>query len=467
MARTLSLEARQLLAASLGLVAFLGLTGYALDRAFTDAAVSSEQERMKGYSSAYLAGGEFTRNQDFEPPYLPPDPRFTQPSSGLYAAVLGPKVDWRSASTLDRALPLDRSVPAGKDAFDGPIDVPDKNGGAPEHLYRYARGIIWEQSIGKQKTQDIPFTFYVFEDANVLRQHVEVFRRALWGYLGAAALLLLGVQALILRWSLQPLRRMRRELLRVQRGNIERMSSSHPRELEPLTDSINAFIVSEREHMERYRNTLSDLAHSLKTPLAVLRARLADDVSVEELRNDVHGQVQRMSEIVSYQLSRGATAGHKLFAVPLEIEALAEGIVVSLEKVYAGKRVLCEFDLDAEARFHGAQGDLMELLGNLLENAFKWAKQRVLLSSRNEVAAGRRRPGLVLSVEDDGPGIPDDSVERLLQRGVRGDERVQGHGIGLSIVQNIVRAYNGELEVDRSPELGGTRFTVRIPPGLL
>jgi two-component system sensor histidine kinase PhoQ len=108
----------------------------------------------------------------------------------------------------------------------------------------------------------------------------------------------------------------------------------------------------------------------------------------------------------------------------------------------------------------------MELLGNLLENAFKWARQRVILTTRNEIARGRRS-GLVLIVEDDGPGIPPDQADHLLQRGVRGDERVQGHGIGLSIVQNIVRAYHGELDVDGSTELGGARFVVRIPPGPL
>ncbi|MEO8741622.1 MAG: ATP-binding protein, partial [Lysobacteraceae bacterium] len=232
------------------------------------------------------------------------------------------------------------------------------------------------------------------------------------------------------------------------------------------TESINAFIASERENLDRYRNTLSDLAHSLKTPLAVLRSSLDNDVEEAALRNEVRDQVQRMNEIVSYQLSRGVTTGHQLFAAPLDIEARAEGIVTSLEKVYVGKRVLCEFDLDHAARFHGDQGDLMELLGNLLENAFKWANQRVLLSTRNEETRSNRRPGLLLTVEDDGPGIPPEQVDRLLQRGVRGDERVQGHGIGLSIVQNIVRSYHGELTVDASPELGGARFSVRIPPGL-
>jgi two-component system sensor histidine kinase PhoQ len=107
---------------------------------------------------------------------------------------------------------------------------------------------------------------------------------------------------------------------------------------------------------------------------------------------------------------------------------------------------------------------LLELMGNLLENAFKWAGHRVLLVVKTLPSPARQRPGLSLSVEDDGPGIAEDKIERVLQRGVRGDERVQGHGIGLSIVQDIVHAYNGELVVDRSPEFGGARFSVRLIP---
>ncbi|MCW8808031.1 MAG: ATP-binding protein, partial [Rhodanobacter sp.] len=109
-------------------------------------------------------------------------------------------------------------------------------------------------------------------------------------------------------------------------------------------------------------------------------------------------------------------------------------------------------------------GDLLELMGNLLENAFKWAGHRVLLMVKMHPSSARQRAGLTLSVEDDGPGIPADKIEKVLQRGVRGDERVQGHGIGLSIVQDIVHAYGGELVVDRSPEFGGARFSVTLPP---
>ena len=117
-------------------------------------------------------------------------------------------------------------------------------------------------------------------------------------------------------------------------------------------------------------------------------------------------------------------------------------------------------------QFHGEPGDLQELLGNLLENAFKWARSRVLLTVRHGEIAPNRRPGLLLAVEDDGPGIPPEKVALILQRGVRGDERVHGHGIGLAIVQDLVRGYRGTLDVQPSQELGGARFEVQLPPGL-
>jgi len=173
-------------------------------------------------------------------------------------------------------------------------------------------------------------------------------------------------------------------------------------------------------------------------------------------------QTGRMDQIVAYQLSRAATSGHTTFAAPIPIQGCAEEVVASLEKVYADRRVLCEFDIDPRARFYGEQGDLLELLGNLLENAFKWARGRVLLTARAKPGGDPRRGGLELVIEDDGPGIAEDQVDRLLQRGVRGDERVQGHGIGLAIVQDVIRAYRGSLEVSRSTALGGAAFTLHF-----
>jgi two-component system sensor histidine kinase PhoQ len=457
--RTLSLQARQLLAASLALVAFLGFTGYALDRAFVETAQNALRERLADLANGYLSGSELDRGRAFISPETPPDMRFMIPGSGLYASVRGEGLRWESASSLGRSLPPVAFLGPGERRFDGPLRIIDARG-MENSVYAYSIGVIWESA------GDFRLTFSVYEDAAQIQDQVNIFRRALWGYLGLAAALLVLVQMLVLRWSLLPLRNVERELARVRKGQSQRLSGWHPRELESVTDSINSLIESERSHLERSRNTLSDLAHSLKTPLAVLRSRLDSDASFDELRADVAAQVQRMNEIVSYQLSRAARSGHALFAAPIEIEPRAEEIVAGLEKVYAGKGVLCEFEIDAAARFHGELGDLQELLGNLLENAFKWAGKRVLLSVKAEPGPANRRAGVAFVVEDDGPGIPPEQVERLLQRGVRGDERVQGHGIGLSIVQDIVAAYRGELKVERSAELGGARFAVRFPPAV-
>ncbi|MEZ5455428.1 MAG: sensor histidine kinase [Lysobacteraceae bacterium] len=454
--QTLSLQARQFWAAGFALVAFLGLTGLALDRAFSETALSALRERLQTFAHAYLAGSDLSRGGQLIVPDVPPEPRFLQPGAGLYAGVHGNEFAWRSPSAMGRDLPFDVALPPGETRFDGPLDTPD----GP--IYRLALGVAWE--MGSQ--QEVRFTFLIAEQASALAREVTVFRRTLWGYLGAAAVVLLAVQILVLRWSLQPVRKVISELSEVEHGVTDRLHGVYPRELAMLTNNINDFIESERDHLKRHRKTLGDLAHSLKTPLAVLRARIESDPDNAGLRDDVRAQVARMDQIVAYQLSRAATMGHQVFAAPIEIAPHAEELVRGLEKVYAKKNVLCEFDLDSSARFYGELGDLMELLGNLLENAFKWADHRVLLSTRTMTIVSQRRSGLLISVDDDGPGIPADQVERLLQRGVRGDERVQGHGIGLDIVQDIVRAYRGELSVERSDELGGARFVLRFSPAV-
>jgi len=461
--RPRSLQARQLMAASLGLIAFLALAGYALDRAFLDVASEGQRDRLRNYMFAYAGDVEFLRSGDIYVPDNGPDDRFDRPGSGLYAEVVLPNGVWTSRSASGPQLPEAPALAGGEEKFEGPLPM-IRSDGSPGHVYRYGLGMVWAQEGAPEA--EFPYTIYVMEDAGTVPRQVRVFRAALWGYLGIAGLILLLLQTLVLRWSLWPLHKVVDELKRVQRGQAHRMGERHPRELEPLTDSINALIESERENLEQQRNTMSDLAHSLKTPLAVLRARLESDVGEQELREDVATQLQRMSDLVSYQLGRAASTGHKLFAAPVEIEPCAETLVQSLEKIYAGKGVLCEFDIDPDARFHGEPGDLQELLGNLIENAFKWAGARVLLTVKSGETAPNRRPGLLLAVDDDGPGIPDERIPLVLQRGVRGDERVHGHGIGLSIVQDIIRSYRGELHVGRSTELGGARFEVRLPPGL-
>jgi two-component system sensor histidine kinase PhoQ len=457
-ARPLSLQARSLAAAGLVLAAFLALAFFALDSAFYQAAESGLRERLQGYLYTYLATSDPNRAGALIPPDVGPDSRFDQPTAtGLYAGIVGDKVvgakgnEWRSPSGVGRQLPFSDQLGRGEVRFHGPVPTPEGD------LFVLSQGVDWNSGA----KNELHVTFHIAEDSRGLREQVDVYRRTLLIWLGTLAVVLLLLLLAVLRWSLAPLRRVATDLARVEHGTQERLGRNYPVELSGLTASLDNFIDAERDRVKRYRNTLSDLAHSLKTPLAVMRSQLESGSEGESLRWTVLEQVGRMDEIVAYQLSRAATSGHQTFAAPLPLEPYAEEIVRSLEKVYAGKGVLCEFEIDPAARFHGDQGDLMELLGNLLENAFKWARRRVVLSVRALPASGKRA-GLDLVIEDDGPGIPEDKVEHLLQRGVRGDERVQGHGIGLAIVQDIIKAYRGELVVDRSPSLGGARFAARV-----
>ncbi len=456
MGRVVSLQARQLLAASLGLLAFLGFTGYALDRAFVDTADSNLRQRLQNYAWAYMQGTELLRNGDIIPPELPPDPGFSRVGSGIYATILADRFRWESESAIGRELPLGDALKPGEWRFEGPLHTSFGT------LYRQSVSMVWEIS----EIREAHVTIHVAEDSSLSRdRQIAVFRRALWGYLGGLAVLLLGLQAVTLRWSLAPLRHVVANMEAITRGESERLSGEYPQELSLLTNSLNDLIDAGREQIERNRNILDNLAHSLKTPLAVMRSELEAEESLEAVRGSLSEQVTRMNDMVHYQLSR-ARAGSRTFSAPLPIEPCAAEIVESLEKVYAAKRVLCEFEIDPGSQFYGEKGDLMELMGNLLENAFKWAKSRVLLTVRVHTIAPNRRAGLLMMVEDDGPGIPEDQIERVLQRGVRGDERVQGHGIGLAIVLDLVKVYRGELQVERSEELGGARFVVRFAPTL-
>ena len=453
--RPFSLAARAAIATGLVLAGFLGLVGLTLSRANHETALNNLHDRLQNYVVAYLAGTEVTRYGKVLPPDAPPDPSFSQPGSGLYAVILGDKgFSWKSSSAIGRDFHFIEALEPGENRFAGPVDT------RMGRLYYYAFGVSWDVP-GKKPLQ---LTFMVAQTEGQFEGENAVYQRTLVGMLSILGVMLIVLQLLLLRWSLTPLRKVATDMARVERGKSDHLDSQYPLELTALTDRINAFIDSEREQRTRTRNTLADLAHSLKTPLAVIRSRLESAGNEPTLRGDVLDQVRRMDELVAYQLARAATSGRQTFASAVPIAGHAEDLVRSLEKVYAAKNVLCEFEMDEGAAFYGEQGDLLELMGNLLENAFKWAGHHVLLVARVLPQAGRERHGLWLSVEDDGPGIAEDKIEKVLQRGVRGDERVQGHGIGLSIVQDIVKAYRGELVVDRSPELGGARFSVNLPP---
>lgn len=452
--RPLSLTMRSTVTTVLALVAFLGLTGLALDHAYYEGARSSLQDRLQGYVYTFLAITEVGRNGKVLVPDAMPNADFQRPGSGTYAIINGQGgFHWESASTIGRNFPVDVDLTPGQPVFRGPLST------GVEQVYVYSLSVVYETS----SRQPVHLTFSVAQTASQFDQQLAIYRRTLFLWLASLGLALVLLQLLLTRWSLSPLRRVSGDLQLIERGDSEALSGDYPFELSTLAHSLNTFIGSEREHLKRYRNTLSDLAHSLKTPLAVMRTRLESSDVPGDLHEDLVTQMRRMDELVAYQLSRAAASGPRTFAAPVLVAPHAEDLVQSLEKVYASKGVLCEFDIDnGNSFFFGEQDDLLELLGNLLENAFKWSNRRVLLSVHAVSVDGRKRSGLDISVEDDGPGIAKDQVEHVLQRGVRGDERVQGHGIGLAIVQDIIKAYHADLEVGRSQELGGACFRVRF-----
>lgn len=444
-----SLQARLVLAASLALAAFLGLGGVALERSFRDSAQTAVHQRLQADMYALLAAANVNAAGVLDMPTHLFDERLQRPGSGLYGQVVdgSGRSRWRSASELGDELPLPAVLPPGTWEF-------RKVRSAHGRLFELNFGVAWETDTGRSHH----YTFSVAEDMSAYDAEVGRFRRSLVIWLGAAAVVLLMLQGTILRWSLAPLRRAAQELGAVQSGAQARLLQVYPRELQGLTDNLNALLETERRQLTRYRDGLADLAHSLKTPLAVLRGALTSSGN-DALRVAVRDQIERMNHIVDYQLQRAATSGRTALMAPVPIAPVVRRVLASLDKVYRDKAVRNETLLPDGVCFRGDEGDLMELVGNLADNAYKWCAGLVRIS-----VMGAQGEPLVLVVEDDGPGVPPDKLRAVFDRGERADPSVSGHGIGLAVVQDIARAYDGRVDVDRSA-LGGARVRVRLQVG--
>jgi two-component system sensor histidine kinase PhoQ len=449
----MSLNTRIILAASIVLMFFLALTGIVLDQAFRDSARTAREERLQGQLYLLIAEAEVNAAGRLDMPDQFQEPRFGQPGSGLYATIVDGrgKIRWRSHSALNVTLPKEAVLAVGKSQFSR---LPDASG---NDYFVYRMGVSWTE--GRNK---FSFTFSVAEDLEAFQAQLARYRRSLWGWLGAMAVLLLLAQALLLRWGLNPLRRVTAEIRAIEEGRQPRLSGDYPREIRTLTDNLNALLQRERAQQQRYRDALGDLAHSLKTPLAIMRGALSEQPrgalsETSSLAATVTEESEKMQRIVDYQLQRAATMGPSSpLAATLEIGPVAARIVASLDKVYRDKAISTEIHADRTASFRGDQGDLLELLGNLLDNAYKWGTSRVKFSAESDAEI------LTIKVEDDGPGIPPEEAEHILQRGARADQSTPGQGIGLAVAASIVQAYGGKIEAGNSA-LGGAAITIRLP----
>jgi two-component system sensor histidine kinase PhoQ len=311
---------------------------------------------------------------------------------------------------------------------------------------------------------------YVFVAAEDQATYFAQLRRLRGQFLAGGAVML-GLAALVIAlvvgFLLQPLRRMERQIAAVELGERGALDGDWPRELRGVAQNLNALLQAERERAERYRNTLGNLAHSLKTPLSVLRTLLGHS-PVREKQEEMAEQVDRMQDIVQHQLRRATTSSLAPGVAWTPVLPVLEDVLGALRKVYADRRLALQIAgeggglPDQELACPMDRGDLLELVGNLADNACKFARARVSVSLTAWSEPGWRRPGVQLCVDDDGPGVDAAQRERILQRGVRLDERVAGQGIGLAMVADIVSVHGGSVAVDASA-LGGARFVVRLP----
>jgi len=447
----LSLTNRLLLASSAVLAGFLGITGLVLDNAFRESAETALRDRLQGHVYALLAASDVDARGLLKLPAELPDARFSQPASGLYAEVTDATGNslWRAKSMLGVSIPPTPLPAIGQRQFN---QINTERGVA---LFSLAFTVSWETAAKQQRL----YTYRVLENLNSVHAQIARFRQSLWGWLGAAALLLLAVQGVILSWSLAPLRRVADDVRAIEAGLTHRLHGTYPRELRHLTDNLNGLLESAEHHLQRYRDSLGNLAHSLKTPLAVLRGAVDQEQDLSALRTLAREQISAMTQLVEYQLHRAATAGRTVLTTPVEVQPVIEKVIAALSKVYADKDVVVDTNVDHRAVFAGDAGDLTEMLGNLLDNAFKWCRHRVRVESR--MTTGPSRAVVEFTVEDDGPGIPEDLKAAVLQRGVRADESTPGHGLGLAMVQDTVRLYQGEWELGTGT-LGGLQIHLRF-----
>ena len=275
----------------------------------------------------------------------------------------------------------------------------------------------------------------------------------------AAGVLLMVLGIVTLRWSLRPFQRLREKLAAVRKGEDLKVAGNYPTEVQPLIDNLNDLLDDREKAVKRAVATAGDLAHGLKTPLAVLvqEADRAQAAGNRELADGIVQQVERMSRQVNYQLARArAAASGSASAARSNVADRADALVRTVAKLYAGRalQILCNIAPDLWARVQ--REDLDEMLGNLLDNACKWANSIII------VEASRSGAALVILVDDDGPGLPPDLRITVLERGVRLDQAAPGFGLGLGIVRDLAELYGGSISLGDSP-LGGLSARISLP----
>ena len=446
-----SLRARVVLWVSVALTVLLAVTIFGLDTAFRRANDRAVAELLQAQLLGLIALAEETSEGNLSLRNENLNPQFSLTDSGTYGSVWDADgvPSWRSASLLDGDLAVPQWPEPGEQHY---WRLPAR-GSLPE-LQMLLMGVTWEFAEGYV----LPYTFGVAVSMEPYATRQAAFRRNLTSWFVGVTVTLVLVLAGLLRFVLRPLRRLENEVREVEAGERSRLSVELPTELVGLAGNLNALIDTERRRLTRYRNTLDDLAHSLKTPLAAMRALLAEsrEDGTPGPEEAFGRELDRMDQRVSYQLRRARAGGATGLGVePVAIEPVVHDLVATLDKVYRDKGVSCELDIAPRAVFRGDAGDLSEILGNLLDNAYKYCRRRVL------VTVVAFADGVTIEVGDDGQGVSEVIAAKLFERGTRADESVPGQGIGLAVVRETVELYQGTLTVGRSA-LGGAEIRVSL-----
>ncbi len=370
------------------------------------------------------------------------DAIYKRPFSGYYYKIISTSATLRSRSLWDQELTI-ATLSAGARQLlriSGPQQQP-----------------LLLQISGYNKA-DQTVTIAVAEDLSTLQANLARFQQRFALTALVLLLALIGIQGFILHAGLRPLLKTRADLQALTRGQLTQLNPNVPKEIAPLVEEINHLLAILNKRLARSRNSLGDLAHALKKPLTVLKQLLQDEAlnTSPALRQSLTIQLDEIQRHMTRILQRARLAGEgpvsSVFIADQEIPAL----LLTLQSMYRHKAIRFETYITPGITLNMDREDLLELIGNLLDNACKWARHRVRISLQHNQLTQ-------LQIEDDGPGVADTELSNLTQRGLRLDETAEGHGLGLAIVHEIVETLAGNLLLARSPELGGLQVTVTLP----
>lgn len=452
-----SLARRLFVIAALAGTLTLLVAGIALVTTYRASAERSFDDRLAVHLDALVAA--LANQSDAAGTFQPPDDlgeaRFERPLSGWYWVVrraADGRVALASRSLVGEVLPL---------PSDAGLDL-----GRHRVSRAYLDGPDGQRLRVVERTVDFDGTglwhLAVAGNAGELDGDVAAFRLRTALILGLVGLGVTLTVVLQVRLALAPLERMRRALHRIRAGETEHFEGEVPDEMAPFVHDLNALIDANRQAMDRARTHVGNLAHALKTPISVLtnEARAADG----PLARHVVEQTALMREQVQHHLDRARIAAQRrVIGVVTEVAPVVERLVRAMRRIHEDKGLAVDLAVDPALRFRGEREDLEEALGNLVDNACKWARTRVRVAATLEAAAERGdSPRLVVLVDDDGPGLGPEERAHALQRGRRLDETVPGSGLGLAIVAELAALYGGALTLETAP-LGGLRCRLVLP----